>query len=163
MHLLHIRSGHRGTPPEITPSSRCCRRDRGEMVLTHRVKKFEFVDSVFNEPIDHCTAILEEIIRRPWKASFTAMEVSPKGLDKEFLAPTWRAGFRSFWISPESATGIGINNYRKSFTLDDLVGAAQAINRTAFAAMWCFLIGRSRRDEPDLAVIPGLHAPIPQT
>ena len=86
-------------------------------------------------------AILEEILRRTWKASFTAMGLSPKGLDKEFLALMWRAGFRSFWISPESASETMINNYRKSFTLDDLVGAAQATNRTAFAVMWCFLIG----------------------
>ncbi len=34
---------------------------------------FEFVDSVFNDPLDHCQEILAEIIRRPWKARFTTM------------------------------------------------------------------------------------------
>jgi len=53
---------------------------------------FEFVDSVFNDPVDHSMSILEEIIKRPWKARFTAMGVHPRGLDKQYLALMWRAG-----------------------------------------------------------------------
>ncbi len=44
-----------------------------EVLSKYHPKTFEFVDSVFNDPLEHSTAILEEIVRRPWKAHFTAM------------------------------------------------------------------------------------------
>ncbi len=53
-----------------------------EALLKYRPKSFEFVDSVFNDPFDHSLAILEEIIRRPWNAEFTAMGVSPRSWTK---------------------------------------------------------------------------------
>ena len=112
-----------------------------EALFKYEPDSFEFVDSVFNDPIDHCTAILEEIVRRPWKARFTTMGISPRRLDDELLALMWKAGFRWFWISPESASGKMIESYRKGFTVDDLVHAAEAINRTRFTVLWCFLIG----------------------
>ncbi len=102
---------------------------------------FEFVDSVFNDPIDHSVSILEEIIRRPWKARFTAMGVHPKGLDKGYLDLMWKAGFRSLMITPESASDIMLANYRKGFTSKDVFEAAEALNKTAFAVWWFFMIG----------------------
>jgi anaerobic magnesium-protoporphyrin IX monomethyl ester cyclase len=102
---------------------------------------FEFVDSVFNDPIDHCREILEEIIRRPWKARFTTMGVSPKNLDSQFLRLMERAGFTSFMISPESASETMLTNYQKGFGLDDVRRAAEAINQFSFPVLWYFLIG----------------------
>jgi len=102
---------------------------------------FEFVDSVFNDPIGHCQEILEEIIRRPWKARFTTMGVSPKNLDSQFLQLMKRAGFTSFMISPESASETMLTNYQKGFGLEDLLRAAEAINRFSFPVLWNFLVG----------------------
>lgn len=112
-----------------------------EAYLKYRPKTFEFVDSVFNDPIDHSKSILEEIIRRRWKADFTAMGVHPKGLDDEYLKLMWRAGFRSFMITPESVSDVMLRNYKKGFSKDDVIKAAEAINRTSFAAWWFFMIG----------------------
>jgi radical SAM superfamily enzyme YgiQ (UPF0313 family) len=112
-----------------------------EALMTYGADTFEFVDSVFNDPIDHSVAILEEIARRPWKARFTAMGVSPRGIDSQFLTLMERVGFTSFWITPESASETMIRNYRKGFTIDDVVKAAEAIRKTRFATLWSFLIG----------------------
>jgi radical SAM superfamily enzyme YgiQ (UPF0313 family) len=112
-----------------------------QALAKYKPESFEFVDSVFNDPPDHCIEILEEIIRRPWKAHLTAMGVSPRGLDTAFLKLMWRAGFRSFWITPESASETMIRHYGKGFSLGDIVGAADAINRTRFTVLWDFLIG----------------------
>lgn len=112
-----------------------------QALAKYNPESFEFVDSVFNDPKEHCIEILEEIIRRPWKARLTAMGVSPRGLDIAFLKLMWRAGFRSFWITPESASQTMIRNYGKGFDLDDIIGAAEAINRTRFTVLWDFLIG----------------------
>ncbi len=112
-----------------------------EVYFKYNPKTFEFVDSVFNDPLDHSKAILEEIIRRPWKADFTAMGVHPRGLDDEYLQLMWRAGFRSFMITPESVSDVMLKNYRKGFVKDDVIKAAEAINKTRFAAWWFFMIG----------------------
>lgn len=112
-----------------------------EAILRDGMKSFEFVDSVFNDPIDYCRDILEEIARRPWKARFSAMGVSPRGLDADFLDLMSRAGFSSFWVTPESASDTMIKNYRKGFSLDDVISAAQAVRKTRFQVVWDFMIG----------------------
>ena len=60
-----------------------------EAVLKYSPRTVELVDSVFNDPPEHARAILEEIIRRPWKANFTAMGVQPLHLDREMLDLMW--------------------------------------------------------------------------
>ena len=112
-----------------------------EAVLKYRPRTVEFVDSVFNDPPDHTRAILEEIIRRPWKAEFTAMGVQPLHLDRKMLDLMWQAGFRSFMITPESASDTVLSSYRKGFCRDNVIQAAEALAQTHFSAWWCFLLG----------------------
>jgi len=112
-----------------------------EALLRYRPDSFEFVDSVFNDPMDHCAAILEEIASRPWKAQFTAMGVSPRGLTRNFLKLLRRAGFHSFWITPESASETMIYNYRKGFVREDIEKAAETLRGSDFTVLWDFLIG----------------------
>jgi radical SAM superfamily enzyme YgiQ (UPF0313 family) len=121
-----------------------------ETLHKYKPKSFEFVDSVFNDPVEHSVAILEEIVRRPWKADFTAMGIHPRNLDGTYLDLLWRAGFRSFMITPESASEEMLHNYRKGFGLEDVVHAAEAINRTGFAAWWFFMIGGPRESNDTL-------------
>jgi hypothetical protein len=112
-----------------------------EAVLKHSPRTVEFVDSVFNNPPEHARAILEEIIRRPWKVEFTAMGVQPPHLDREMLNLMWRAGFRSFMITPESASDKMLSSYRKGFNRDSVIQAAETLAHTRFSAWWCFLLG----------------------
>jgi len=112
-----------------------------EALAKYHPKTFEFVDSVFNDPLEHSAAILEEIVRRPWKAHFTAMGMHPNNLDSEYLDLMWRAGFRSFMITPESASNKMLASYKKGFSRLDVIRAAEAINKTSFAAWWFFMIG----------------------
>ncbi|MFC1834215.1 B12-binding domain-containing radical SAM protein [Thermodesulfobacteriota bacterium] len=112
-----------------------------EALFKYHPHTIEFVDSVFNDPLEHSVQILEEIIRRPWKAHLTSMGVNPRNLDSSYLDLMWRAGFRSFMITPESASPTMIANYAKGFTEDDVIRAAEAIGRSSFAAWWFFMIG----------------------
>ncbi|MBI4962016.1 MAG: cobalamin B12-binding domain-containing protein [Desulfomonile tiedjei] len=111
-----------------------------EALFKYHPTTFEFVDAVFNDPMEHSAAIMEEIIRRPWKAEFTAMGVHPP-LDKSYLDLMWKAGFRSFMVTPESVSDKMLRSYRKGFSRDDVIHAAEAINKTSFAAWWFFMIG----------------------
>jgi anaerobic magnesium-protoporphyrin IX monomethyl ester cyclase len=112
-----------------------------EAVLRHGVREFDIVDSVFNEPFDHCLEILERIARSSWKAEFTASGMSPRNVDRAFLDLLWRAGFRSFMMTPDSASESMIRGIGKGFSLDDLVSASKALDATPFTVMWLFLIG----------------------
>jgi radical SAM superfamily enzyme YgiQ (UPF0313 family) len=62
-------------------------------------------------------------------------------LDRKYLDLMWRAGFRSFMITPESASSTMLKNYRKGFCRDDVLRAAECVNKTCFAAWWFFMIG----------------------
>jgi anaerobic magnesium-protoporphyrin IX monomethyl ester cyclase len=112
-----------------------------EALARYHPPGFEFVDSVFNSPLDHSRAVLEEIARRPWKTELTAMGVHPEGLDREYLDLMWKAGFRSFMITPESASDEMLRNYGKGFMRDTVIRAAEAVKQTRFAAWWFFMIG----------------------
>ena len=76
--------------------------------------------------------------------------MSPKHLNDQFLNLLWRAGFRSFMTTPESAAAAMIHNYQKSFTVDDVILAAEAINRSHFKVIWSFLIGGPKEDNKTL-------------
>jgi radical SAM superfamily enzyme YgiQ (UPF0313 family) len=114
----------------------------------HRLRPdtFEFVDSVFNAPLDHCVEILEGIVRRPWTVNLTAMGISPRHMNPGLLDLMRRAGFHSFMMSPDSASDLMLNGYQKGFTKEDLVHAAEAINRTDFTVFWYFLLGGPGED-----------------
>ncbi len=107
----------------------------------YRPPYFEFVDSVFNEPRDHCEAILERLARRASRARFTAMGIDPSNLDADLLDLMWRAGFRSFQMSPESGAETMIRGYGKRLSRDDLERAALALRGTRFSVLWYFLVG----------------------
>jgi anaerobic magnesium-protoporphyrin IX monomethyl ester cyclase len=112
-----------------------------QAVLRHGVREFDFVDSVFNEPPDHCREILDRIVRCSWKAEFTASGLSPRNVDRTFLKLLWDAGFRSFMMTPDSASESMLRSIGKGFGLEDLVSAATALDTTPFTVMWLFLIG----------------------
>ena len=121
-----------------------------EAYYRYQTNTFEFVDSIFNDPLDHCLEILEEIVRRPWHAGFSTMGINPKNLTDQFLDLMWRAGFRSFMTTPESASARMIRNYQKGFTVDDVILAAEAINRSSFKVLWYFLVGGPGEDNQTL-------------
>jgi radical SAM superfamily enzyme YgiQ (UPF0313 family) len=78
------------------------------------------------------------------------MGISPKHLNDQFLELMWRSGFRSFMTTPESASAAMIRNYQKSFTADDVIRAAEAINRSRFKVIWYLLIGGPGEDNQTL-------------
>lgn len=112
-----------------------------EIYLRHRPGAFEFVDSLFNDPLDYCFEILEEIARRQWRAQFRAMGVSPKYLDSELLNLMRRVGFKRLSVTPESASQTMLRNYRKGFNIEDVIRAAELLKKTEFDTKWFFLLG----------------------
>jgi radical SAM superfamily enzyme YgiQ (UPF0313 family) len=129
-----------GRRPRLRPPAEVAD-EIAEVIHKYHPPTLEFVDAVFNDLREHTAAVLEEIIRRSLKARFTAMGLRPVHLDKPFLELMWRAGFRTFMITPESASDAMLAAYRKGFTLEDVLRAASAIDDTRFTVWWYFLIG----------------------
>jgi hypothetical protein len=69
------------------------------------------------------------------------MGMTPRNVDRAFLSLLWEAGFRSFMMTPDTASGSMLRRYGKGFGVEDLAGAATALDGTGFAVMWFFLLG----------------------
>ncbi|PLX12866.1 MAG: hypothetical protein C0597_12475, partial [Marinilabiliales bacterium] len=54
---------------------------------------FEFVDSVFNSPLDHAVNVCKEIIRRDLKLNLRTMGVNPGEVNEELIILMKEAGF----------------------------------------------------------------------
>lgn len=105
------------------------------------VRGFEFVDSVFNAPLQHAQALCEELIRRKVKTSFTTMGLNPGCLSEELLSVMRRAGFDDFMCSPDSASPLLLENLKKNFNRDDLERASTLFQRYNMRTFWFFILG----------------------
>ena len=102
---------------------------------------FEFVDSVFNSPVDHAIDLCEAIIRRKLNAQLTTMGFNPGNPSDDLLKAMKAAGFRSVMCSPDVASPAMIENLRKNFTIDDLAATMEGLRRFDLKTFWFFMLG----------------------
>lgn len=104
-------------------------------------RTFEFVDSTFNIPASHATAICEEIIRRKLKARFTAMGVNPRNVPPGLFALMKRAGFNSIMITAEAGCDAMLKNYAKGFSMREVHACLDEAATSGLQSMWFFMLG----------------------
>ena len=110
--------------------------------VTDRIEtNFELVDSVFNDPPGHAEKICEEIIRRNLKVKLRTMGVNPGGITDNLIKLMREAGFGQIDCTPDSASPKMIANYRKNFTYEQLVRAAEILKNNKLPVMWFFILG----------------------
>jgi radical SAM superfamily enzyme YgiQ (UPF0313 family) len=102
---------------------------------------FEFVDSVFNYPVDHAIDLCEAIIRRKVKVQLTTMGFNPGNPSDDLLKAMKAAGFRSVMCSPDAASPDMIENLRKNFTVDELAATMEGLRRFGLKTFWFFTLG----------------------
>jgi len=98
-----------------------------ELVTSHGISSFYFVDAVFNVPLDHARKICQEIMRRrlnvEWEACFR-----PDFVNASFVKEAVRAGCRLFDFSPDGASDGAMEALGKNLRVEhvertlDLVG-----------------------------------------
>jgi len=85
----------------------------------YEIRRFMFVDSVFNLPIGHAEEICMEMIKRrldvDWSAYFNI-----RGFSKELLDLAIDAGCRNFSFSPDAVTNRSLRALRKGITEEDI-------------------------------------------
>lgn len=89
------------------------------LVNEHGLRRFTFVDSVFNIPRTHAEAICREMIRRKIPATWSAW-FNEKGVTREFVELAREAGCRSVVLSPDGFSDPALRKLGKNISLKDI-------------------------------------------
>ncbi len=94
--------------------------------LSHssRASSLEFVDSVFNEPIEHVRSICREILRRNLSIQWSA--TCRPSLSQEDVCLMAEAGCQHIDFGTDTLAGSMLANLGKSFSKEDALAAARA-------------------------------------
>jgi radical SAM superfamily enzyme YgiQ (UPF0313 family) len=104
-------------------------------------RDIEFVDNVFNLPVEHALSICREIARLRPPARLHTHELNPAFVDDELLTAMERAGFASIALTAESASAPVLAGLGKNYGPQDLLRAAVAVRRHRLPCLWIFMLG----------------------
>ncbi|HXV21071.1 MAG TPA: radical SAM protein [Desulfuromonadales bacterium] len=104
-------------------------------------RDIEFVDNVFNLPVEHALEICREITRRRLPVRLHTHELNPAFVDDELLTAMERAGFASVALTAESAATDVLAGLGKNFGTEELLRAAAAVRRHRLPCLWVFMLG----------------------
>lgn len=105
------------------------------------LKDFEFVDNVFNSPLEHAMLICEAIARASTGARLLSVQFNPMFIDRPLLFAMEQAGFVGMGITAESASDFVLDRLRKGFTAAEVHRAAQIVSEHDIPCLWLFLLG----------------------
>jgi radical SAM superfamily enzyme YgiQ (UPF0313 family) len=105
------------------------------------LRDIEFVDSVFNAPLDHAMNVCAALARVKHKARLQTLELNPLYFDDALVTAMERAGFAGMGITLESAADPVLQGLRKGFTTREVYHAAEVVQRHRIPCVWIFLFG----------------------
>jgi len=105
------------------------------------LKDIEFVDSVFNTPLEHAMEVCAALAKVKHKARLQCLELNPRDFDDELVTAMERAGFVGMGITLESASDPVLQGLRKGFTSFDVHHAAEVVRRHRIPCAWIFMLG----------------------
>jgi radical SAM superfamily enzyme YgiQ (UPF0313 family) len=108
---------------------------------------FEFVDSTFNIPREHCMAVLKELANRKLPVKLDTMGLNPIAVDAELLKAMKDAGFNESSCTPESGSIRMIKSLGKQFTLEQIANAAKVLKEANMPTKWYFMFGAPGENE----------------
>jgi radical SAM superfamily enzyme YgiQ (UPF0313 family) len=108
---------------------------------------FEFVDSIFNSPLNHAVNICDQIIKRNLRVNLRTMGVNPGEVTDDLIRLMKQAGFSQIDCTPDSASAGMLKSYRKNFNLEKLIECAYIIRKYDMPTMWFFMMGAPKETE----------------
>ena len=134
------------TYPKIEGS--CCRlKEPGSIadavmrLAASGLRDIEFVDSVFNAPLEHAMEVCAALARVDHNARLQCLELNPRDFDDALVTAMERAGFAGMGITLESAADPVLQGLRKGFTSREVHHAAAVVRRHRIPCAWIFLLG----------------------
>lgn len=100
--------------------------DIEDLVTRHGVKRFMFVDSVFNIPKKHAKAICLEIIKRGLRVKWSAW-FNEKQFNRELLELVKEAGCDNVMLSPDAFSDNTLSKLGKNIKKADIKNAYQIL------------------------------------
>ena len=104
-------------------------------------KDIEFVDNVFNSPLEHAMEICEGIAGSAARPRLQTVELNPQFVDMGLLAAMKTAGFLGVGITAESAADPVLKGLAKGYTVADVHNAARAVRKADLPCLWVFMLG----------------------
>jgi radical SAM superfamily enzyme YgiQ (UPF0313 family) len=105
------------------------------------LRDIEFVDSVFNAPLEHAMEVCAALARVRHNARLQCLELNPRDFDDALVTAMERAGFAGMGITLESASDPVLQGLRKGFTSREVHHAAAVVRRHRIPCAWIFLLG----------------------
>jgi anaerobic magnesium-protoporphyrin IX monomethyl ester cyclase len=96
------------------------------LVGRHGVRRFTFVDSVFNIPQRHAEEVCRELVRRGVRAEWSAW-FNEKNLTREFLELAREAGCKNVILSPDGYSDAILERCGKNIRMADIRRAYEAL------------------------------------
>jgi len=101
----------------------------------------EFVDNVFNSPLDHAMEICRRLAAERLGVRFQTLEMNPKFITDPLLDAMDRAGFVGMAVNAESASDPVLHGLGKGYTAQDVHRAAATVRRHQVPCVWIFMCG----------------------
>jgi radical SAM superfamily enzyme YgiQ (UPF0313 family) len=110
-------------------------------LVSNGLRDIEFVDSVFNAPLDHALSLCDALARMGHKARLQSLELNPLFVDDALITAMERAGFTGMGITLESASNPVLRGLQKGFTSDEVYRSAEIVRHHCIPCAWIFLLG----------------------
>jgi radical SAM superfamily enzyme YgiQ (UPF0313 family) len=104
-------------------------------------RSFEFVDSIFNHPLDHITGVCEELARRGNLMPLQTSELNPCNAPPELFQLMERADFVGFVSTLESFSDEVLAGLNKGYTSREVARTVENSRSAGMARTWVFMFG----------------------
>jgi ubiquinone/menaquinone biosynthesis C-methylase UbiE len=104
-------------------------------------KSIDFVDSVFNVPMEHAVACCEAIAEADLKLPLQTVGFNPAQCSPELVEAMNRAGFTAVGCTAESASDRMLASLNKGFGSEKLRETAHALRKLNAVRLWLFMLG----------------------
>jgi radical SAM superfamily enzyme YgiQ (UPF0313 family) len=111
-----------------------------EMLEKYYINEFDFVDNVFNNPLEQASAICREIISRKLKVTWSCF-LNPAFCSKDFLNLLIDAGCTHVEFGIDSASNKMLKTMKKNFNQNDIRSIVDYCKDTNISYNLCLLFG----------------------
>ncbi len=117
------------------------------LVTDTNLHTFEFTDSVFNLPLDHCKAVLKAIMAKQLDVELRTMGINPCAVDEELTDLMKKAGFKDIYLGAEAGCDTMLKSLGKNFTKKDILKAGNLFHQKGIHINWILLVGAPGENE----------------
>lgn len=111
----------------------------------------EFVDNVFNSPLEHALAVCDGLAGVRHRARLQTLELNPGFINARLLQSMERAGFIGVGVTAESAADPVLAGLQKGYGAAEVAHAAEAVQQSNLPCFWLFMLGGPGETEATVA------------